>query len=257
MSERIIIETPENIAFGYDVAGIGSRFLAALVDAIIQGTIVVAVVLALLLIGSTGALRFLPDWLTNWIGVLFILALFLLQFGYYIAFELFMGGQTPGKRLLNLRVIKENGYPLSPFDVLIRNVIRIIDFFPFAYGVGVIVMFLNERARRLGDFAAGTLVVNMHAQVRLSELQAAPRSTPPTPALPGVEYLREPDIELIESFLRRRAALKNPDVLAARLASTMCARLSDPVAAQALTALPDALFLENVVAAYREAHSQR
>jgi len=257
MSEQIVIETPENIAFGYDVAGIGSRFLATLIDVLLQGTLTVIFVFMIVLIGMTQVFANLPGWVSQAAWILAILGFFVIQFGYYIAFELFMDGQTPGKRLFNLRVIKENGYPLAVIDVLIRNLVRVIDFFPFAYGVGVITMFLNDRAKRLGDYAAGTLVVNVHEQVKLSQLQASAAVVSAPAAAPGIEYLHEPDIELAESFLQRRANLKNADVLAARIAATIRARIDDPAAVRASATLPDTVFLQNVVAAYRQAHSRR
>ncbi len=257
MSEQIIIETPENIAFGYEVAGIGSRFLAALLDTLVQGVIYAALLVVFALISYTGVLAELPSWASNWIAVFILLVLFLVQFGYYIAFEIFMGGQSPGKRLLNLRVIKENGYPLSAIDVLIRNLIRIIDFFPFGYGVGVVVMFLNDRAKRLGDLAAGTLVVNVREQVKLSELQLPAEARASSVEMPGLEKLRQGDIELAESFLRRSRTLKNASALGAQIAGVLRARMDGYANASELAAMPDEVFLQRVVTAYRAAHASR
>ena len=107
-----------------------------------------------------GAAHALPADLATLPTAAVILALFIIQFGYFLLFELFMHGQTPGKRLFNLQVVKENGYPLSAVDSTIRNLVRIIDFFPVGYGVGLIVMFLNARARRLGDVLAYTVSVS-------------------------------------------------------------------------------------------------
>src|SRR5438874_468083 len=227
MSEQYFVNTPENISFGYDVAGIGSRFLAVFVDTLIQGTIYVFLFIVLLFVSGFDSLISFPPALNNLIPVIVLIVLFLVQFGYFMLFELLTGGQTPGKRLFNLRVIKENGYPLSPVDSVIRNLIRIIDFFPFAYGTGVIVMFLNDRAKRLGDFAAGTLVVKMRQEVRLSSL-TAPSTSGYAPDLPGIEKLHEADIELIESFLQRRPQLQDAGTLAGSIARTIRARLDSP-----------------------------
>ncbi len=94
---------------------------------------------------------------------------FALIWGYYLAFELLWNGQTPGKRLANTQVVRANGAPAEFAEVAIRNVVRIIDFLPFAYAVGFVVMFLNRRSRRLGDFAANTLVIKRQDQVKLSD----------------------------------------------------------------------------------------
>ena len=112
MSNQYIIDTPENVSFGYDVAGIGSRFLAAAVDTLIQWTLIVFLFVVLVLIDAAGMLDQLPREARGLIPVLMLAVLFLIQFGYFLMFELFTGGQTPGKQLFGLRVIKENGFPL-------------------------------------------------------------------------------------------------------------------------------------------------
>jgi uncharacterized RDD family membrane protein YckC len=257
LSNFYIVDTPENVSFNYDVAGIGSRFLATLIDSLIQGTIYVFLFVVFALVEFTGVLTGLPRQVTALAPVLLLLVLFLVQFGYFLLFELFTGGQTPGKQLFNLRVIKENGYPLSPIDSIIRNLVRIIDFFPVAYGIGVIVMFFNDRARRLGDYAAGTLVVKMRDEVRLSDLQAAaPAANAYVPDLPGIENLNETDIELVESFLKRRSQLRDPAPLADTLARTVRAQLNSPQAEEASLHVSHEEFLRQVMAAYRKAHQK-
>jgi len=90
---------------------------------------------------------------------IFFLGTFVITSGYFMVFEILWNGQTPGKRLVGLRVIRESGYPIRPVDAVIRNLVRIVDWLPLVYGVGVLVMLLNQRSRRLGDFASGTIVV--------------------------------------------------------------------------------------------------
>ena len=254
MSEQHTIETPENVSFAYDVAGIGSRFLATLVDSLLQGTIFAVLLIVFALIEYTAAASALPAALIRLAPVLLLIALFVVQFGYFMFFELITGGQTPGKQLFGLRVIKENGYPLSPLDSIIRNLVRIIDFFPFAYGVGISVMFLNERARRLGDFAAGTLVVKLRDDVKLNDLRPMPISVVNGPELPRLENLRESDVELIESFLERRARLRDTDGLARSIASGIRARISTREVDELAAGVSNEQFLQQVVIAYRRAH---
>jgi uncharacterized RDD family membrane protein YckC len=96
---------------------------------------------------------------TSLIGATLLFLLALNWLGYYIILETAMNGQTVGKRLINIRVRKELGYAPNFWDILLRNLIRLIDFLPFFYAIGFITMFLNKNAKRLGDFAAGTVVV--------------------------------------------------------------------------------------------------
>jgi uncharacterized RDD family membrane protein YckC len=253
-TDQFVLETPENISFGYEVAGIGSRFLAALIDTLIQFLLYFFLSLALVFISATATALRLPTQFANWLGVLFIIALFLIQFGYFMFLEIIMNGQTPGKRLFHLRVIKENGYPLGVMDSVVRNLIRIIDFFPFGYGIGIIAMFLNDRAKRLGDFGAGTIVVKLRDQIKLAEL-SIPASTGTTTAaaqVPGLERLKEPDIEVIESYLRRRTELKNANVLGPKLATQIRARLNSHDEQVELEPPAADDFLRTVVAAYRK-----
>lgn len=226
-SDHFVVETPENIRFGYDIADIGSRFLAVLIDSAIQGVLYIVLFLAMIIVGSSLTTVELPEFVNVILVVGLILTVFLIQFGYFLFLEIVMGGQTPGKRMFRLRVVKDNGYPLSTVESIIRNLIRIIDFFPIGYGIGIMVMFLNRRAKRLGDFAAGTLVVKLRDEVRLSDLQVADRV--PEAEAPlfanGVERLEEPDIALVESFLARRGNFTNADALARQIAGRLGSKM--------------------------------
>lgn len=262
MSEQLYIETPENISFQYDVAGLGSRFLAILIDSLVQGAVYALLIFAFAIssAAAAGTSTRLPSDLGNVLAVAILIVIFLIQFGYFIVFEIALNGQTPGKRLIGLRVIKENGYPLAVLDSIVRNIVRVIDFFPFAYGVGVIAMFTNARAKRLGDYAAGTIVVQVREQVKLSDL-AKPSSTQITPAtaeadvageMPGIENLRESDIEMIESFFRRRTELRNAEGIAVTIARAIAARMGVSASRPLNDGMEADNFLRGVVAAYRQ-----
>lgn len=256
MSNSYVIETPENIAFGYDVAGIGSRFLATLIDSLIQATLYVILLVTLALAEYVGAAHALPADLATLPTAAIILALFIIQFGYFLLFELFMHGQTPGKRLFNLQVVKENGYPLSAVDSIIRNLVRIIDFFPVGYGVGLIVMFLNARARRLGDYAAGTIVVKLRDDVKLADLAAPPAPGVPTPELAGLENLRPSDVELITSYLRRRHEIRDATKLGGAIARAIQWRMNAPQTDEYAANFSHDDFLLQVVSAYRRVNTR-
>ncbi len=181
------LETPESVAVTYPVAGIGSRFLATLIDTLIQVAVVGALAIIMLIIIGVSGLNTsgAATYVALAIGVLGATAVLL---GYYIFFELIWNGQSPGKRAMRLRVIQISGYPVTPFAVLIRNVLRLVDFLPAYYGVGVITMIINKNSRRLGDLAAGTIVVKEGREGELSAFPAsyaAPFGAAMTPSSPS------------------------------------------------------------------------
>jgi len=249
--EQHVVETPENIFFGYEVAGLGSRFLASLLDSLIQAALYLALVIGISAIGASNLFQDLPAEFENWLVALILLVLFMIQFGYFFFFEIILNGQSPGKRALGLRVVKENGYPLSALDALVRNIVRVIDFFPFGYGVGVIVMFANRRAKRLGDFAAGTVVVKLRDHIKLSDLAVNSAPVENAAELAGAARLKESDLELIESFLQRRLQLHNADALAQTIRQTILTRMDDPETRALADTLSPVEFLARVAAAYR------
>jgi hypothetical protein len=157
-----------------------------------------------------------------------------------MVFEILWNGQTPGKRLLGLRVIRETGYPIRPVDSVIRNLVRVVDWLPIGYSVGVLVMLLNDRSRRLGDFAGGTLVVREGARRALSTL--APVAVQSD--APRGYTLSSADATLLRDFLVRRDGM-DPEAraeLAQRLANALALRYQIPRDA---SVLPEA-FLEGL-----------
>jgi uncharacterized RDD family membrane protein YckC len=252
-TDQIVVETPENIRFGYDVADIGSRFLAIFIDSLIQGVLYVLLGVAVAFLAARLSQVDLPRPVNDAFAILLILVLFLIQFGYFLFFEIILNGQTPGKRLFHLRVIKDNGYPLAPLDAIIRNIVRIIDFFPAFYGIGVIVMFLSPRAKRLGDFAAGTLVVKMRDEVRLQSLMPAGSVSAQATIAPndGVRRLTESDIELAENFLNRRAEMSDPAPMSVQIAQRLARKMELPDASIPQTADRALFFIRETVSAYR------
>jgi len=223
--------TPERVSLQYDIAGIGSRGAGVLVDTALQ-----AISLTVVLLVSTLAVSFAsgvagvaifgsPAAGAVLVG-LYALATFLVTAGYFMLFEILWSGQTPGKRLVGVRVIRENGYPIRPIDAVIRNLVRIVDWLPFIYGLGVLTMFLNKRSRRLGDFASGTIVVREGSRgpgaVRLvSDASTEPRGY----------ALSNPDATLVRDFLVRRAGMhpRARAELAQRLAASLAQRYGLPL----------------------------
>ncbi|MDP9381533.1 MAG: RDD family protein [Chloroflexota bacterium] len=157
MDDAYLVSTPENIELEYATAGLGARFLAALID-----SLVLAILLLIITTAGTAvavASGEVSGTASIAVGALTVLALFATLFGYYILFEAIWKGQTPGKRTLGLRVMRDDGLPLNFQANVIRNLIRFFDLLPGTYAFGVTAMFFNKQWKRLGDMAAGTIVV--------------------------------------------------------------------------------------------------
>jgi uncharacterized RDD family membrane protein YckC len=179
-SDDLIISTPERVAFQYEIAGIGSRFLAQILDSLIITVGLIAITILALSIGGitgSGGLALLIE----------ILLGFILVTGYFLVSEAVWNGQTLGKRATRLRVVGDHGEPVTLGQAAIRNLVRIVDFLPVLYGIGMLTLFINGRGKRLGDFAAGTLVVRDRERVSLYDLSSAPAdAVTPSAAAPSI-----------------------------------------------------------------------
>ena len=165
-ADQLSIETPEQVALEFPIAGIGSRFVALLLDHIIQfGTLFVLFLLVVSIsaaAGDRGMEKLAGKWFIA--GVIFVV--FLIIWGYFVLFEALWHGQTPGKRAMKLRVIKDAGRQITLFEALARNLLRFVDYMPSLYLAGVITMLANKRNKRLGDLAAGTIVVHERVEAQ-------------------------------------------------------------------------------------------
>ncbi len=233
--DAIHIRTPEQVTITLPLAGVGTRMLAAVLDAlIIVGTILVFVYLAVLV---GGAIAYQPDSgaANSVLGALALLAVFFFVFGYYAALELLWDGQTVGKRALHLRVLRDDGTPADAASVLARTVVRLIDFLPVGYLVGLVTMIADGRARRLGDIVGGTVVVRERDSaptLREIALGAEPAALgPPQPGQEApVQLLTADEIAASREFLRRAPTFPLPEraALAWRLATTLAVRIGYP-----------------------------
>ena len=249
--EKLTIDTPEQISLEYPLAGLGSRFLALVLDSLLQGAIAFAVFLIMVIL-MPGVDVLSPEG-AKWLLALWIFVGFLLYWGYFALFETIWKGQTPGKRVLGLRVIKENGGSIGASEAMSRNLLRTIDYLPGFYGVAIITIFLNKQNKRLGDYVAGTVVVHEHA-AKEAQPYWNTRETAGD-ALYTVQDMRPEEVEVLESFLARRIELE-PQVrhrLAAEMAERMASRMNLPPGQ-----LPHAEdLLEAVVRQYRKSASYR
>ncbi len=272
LQQEYIIETPENVSYGYDVAGIGSRFIGALVDTSIIFLLLSALdFMLLVVIFTAGGERVLESgleadmsWIAGALIGLFVLLQFVVFWGYYMVFELVWNGQSPGKRAAKTRVVGMDGDPPGFIAVAIRNLVRIVDFLPTAYGIGLITMFTNAQARRLGDFAADTLVVRERSHVHLGALgrESVSRPSfaageqpnadvkPPNDEFPALRRMSASDFELMhDTLVRAEQGMLAPELLR-RVAVVMAARVqAQPPVNQYHFNLS---FLQRLVTAYRQ-----
>jgi uncharacterized RDD family membrane protein YckC len=204
-ADQLTIQTPEQTEVDFAVAGIGSRFLALAYDTLIQMGIGLVVGIAGAF-GIRGVVLYFPG-VGIWAGAIFIIFYFLLYFGYYPFFEILWNGQTPGKRKAGIRVIKDSGRPLTAAESIGRNLMRIVDWMPFLYAIGIVSAFCTKGNKRLGDLVVGSLVVR---ETSLSDLKPTWETAPGGTAsagLLGAAQLSPEEFALIDSFLSRRSAL--------------------------------------------------
>lgn len=221
MGRTIVITTPENVPLEYPLAGLGSRFLAVAVDTALQAAFLGALGLVGLVLGYLGGLSVEQVGASIWAAA--VAAVLLTLNGYFILFEALWQGQTPGKRLVGLRVLREGGHPLDFRGSLVRNVVRLLDFMPGMYGLGILMVFFHPEYRRVGDLAAGTFVVReREGLAEAAHSWEAGRDVDPSVPLP-VGLLAREHLDLAESFLRRRHGL-DPSTRA-RMASEIAWRL--------------------------------
>ena len=220
-SDKLTIDTPEQTALEYPIAGLGSRFLALLADTAIQIVLAFFVLIVGSLIGvglaTVGGLG------PQWVVAIVVILLFLLNSGYFALFEIFWNGQTPGKRYAQVRVIKDDGRPIGAYEAIVRNALRLVDMLPAMYGIGLISIFMSRKSKRLGDFVAGTVVV--HEKTLEGIRPYVETKTDET--LPPIDTAKVTleEVRLIETFLNRRDHLE-PGVRTT-MATQIANRLAD------------------------------
>ena len=158
--EQVDIRTPEYVSLQFQPAGLGSRAAALMIDQLLLTIVNILVVVLLFFAtsGNDGLFSMMEINSTLW-GIA-IIAIFFLNWGYFFALEYFWGGKTVGKRLLGIRVMQENGHSVTLLSSFIRNLLRIIDMLPVSYFIGMVMIFLHSKHKRVGDLVAGTIVVH-------------------------------------------------------------------------------------------------
>jgi len=251
--DRLVIATPEGVELALDLAGLGSRFTAGMIDLTIKTVIVVGVVAAAIPLSGLAAkiaLAVLP---------------LLVYVGYDVLFETFGSGRTPGKRATGLRVLRADGGPEDGVSSLIRNVLRLIDGLPLSYVPGIVSILATKKNQRLGDLAAGTIVVRERQGGRRPTERGAEPSFAAVAPVPAPELERQPvaagvpsgydlggltdsDASAVRAFLERRDRLETAarQDVAFRLAEALRPKVAGP-----FHDLPPERFLEALDAARR------
>ncbi|HET7286649.1 MAG TPA: RDD family protein, partial [Pyrinomonadaceae bacterium] len=205
---------PERVPLHFALASIGNRFLACAIDHTIQALAIGLIGLSALILTSFPSIESVLASAPKWVLAVVILVLFLILAGYFAFFEWAWSGQTPGKRWLKLRVLREDGRPITFWEAAVRNLLRTLDMMPAPfYSIGLISVFSTTRDQRVGDMVAGTVVVReREAEApEFSQVFATPVSDPalrrsfkPVDFTASLSSLTESEIQVVETFLRRR-----------------------------------------------------
>jgi uncharacterized RDD family membrane protein YckC len=255
--DQLNVETPELVELRFPVAGIGSRFLAQLADVLLIAGfyILLGIVIAMAARGTSGSSEASAAMTTadKWFAAGLIFINFMLIWGYFSLFEGLWHGQTPGKRWMKLRVIKDSGRAITLFEAMARNLLRVVDSLPTLYLTGVITMLCNRSHKRLGDMVAGTIVVHERTdeqplmthhqsrtftaniydeQVGMGRLKpmvsAAEMPVAEAPlAADAIARLKNDDLHLIDTFFSRALDLsvEKRAELAGRVSATICGKM--------------------------------
>jgi uncharacterized RDD family membrane protein YckC len=241
IDEQVTIATPEGLEVDLALAGLGSRFVARLLDSLVQLGIIIALVIVIANVHS------------GWAVAAALILYFVVIFGYDVVFEVIGSGRTLGKRAAGLRVVRLGGQPVGFTRSVVRNVLRLVDFIPTMYLLGTILILATRDNQRLGDLAAGTIVVREHGTKRETPGWASwSRPTVPPDAVAGwdVSAVTPAEIAAIRQFLDRRLSL--PPDTRAQLAWQLAARVSATV-----TGIPPSVHPEYVLEGIVVAKEQR
>ena len=223
--DSVRVETPEQIDFDLEVAGLGNRFLAQLIDWAFKLIVLFGVWILVAIIAAAAGIH--GSWM-NAVGNFFLavmgLLLFAAFFAYDIYFEGYGNGQTPGKRFLGIRVVRDTGGPIDSAAAAIRNLVGLADFLPMFYLLGGFVILLNGRSQRLGDMAAGTIVIRERREEAASErleLRVKKVANPDVMLLPEhLDRCGMDDLHLLHSFFGRYSNMERWE--RRRLAQNLC-----------------------------------
>jgi uncharacterized RDD family membrane protein YckC len=249
-ADNLTIETPEQTSLDFPLAGVGSRFIAMVADTAIQLLAAFIIFLIFLLADLTlPAIHWFSALSAQWTTALLILAIFVLNSAYFAFFEAIWNGQTPGKRFFQIRVIKDDGRPISAFDSIARNLLRIADELPVPplYIAGVISILVSKQNRRLGDYVAGTVVIH-EKTIQEARPFLEIKSQAGEPAYDTARITLD-ELHVIETFLNRRDSFE--PALRTAMAAKISKRIGAKLGVEVLGWPRTEKFLEAVYEQYR------
>lgn len=205
LDDRVIIATPEGVEIDLVLAGLGSRFLARLLDTVIQGAAIFVLVIVVVAAAANSELGDVNGWVLAAVSALVFVVVFL----YDVAFEILGSGRTPGKRAAGIRVVELAGEPVGFLASAVRNILRLVDFLPAFYLVGTVAILASSRDQRLGDMAGGTLVVRERFGGPGAAVPSGAVTTVPSAAVAAWDVTAVAPVELlaVRTFLDRRLAI--------------------------------------------------
>jgi uncharacterized membrane protein SpoIIM required for sporulation/uncharacterized RDD family membrane protein YckC len=209
LTQTVDIETPELVVVSYTIAGLGSRVYAGLIDLMICATLFIASIVALVAVspsdsGATGLMS------TAWAVAIMVMLQFVVLWGYYLLFEGLRDGQTPGKKMLGLRAVRDGGYSVGFSASAVRNLMRLVDLQPvFTYAIGISTIAISKSGKRLGDMIAGTLVVreSLVKQPGRASATAGNASDLLHAPVAVAAQLSDPEFDLLQRWADRRSEL--------------------------------------------------
>jgi uncharacterized RDD family membrane protein YckC len=235
LDERVTIATPEGVTIDLVLAGLGSRFIARLLDSLIQAVVIIALWLAVFGADAPGSVR-----------AVVVVITFLVMLAYDVPFEVLNQGRTPGKAAAGIRVVGSDGEPVRFVASAIRNILRLVDFLPAFYLVGSTAIVASAHDQRLGDMAAGTIVSRDRFPGVRSTL-AAPITVPADAVTAwDVSGVEADELQVVRHFLDRRLSLEWP--VRTYYANSIASRLSGKIAGAPYGVHPEYL-LEGIVVA--------
>jgi uncharacterized RDD family membrane protein YckC len=249
LEDRLTVPTPEGVELRFTLAGVGSRFVAALIDL----TIEIILIVAISLLAQGVGVGFGVGYTTMVVAILS----FVVVMGYDVFFEVLNGGRTPGKALNGLRVVRSNGRPVTFVPSSIRNVLRIVDFLPAAYLTGIVAILSTRRNQRIGDLVGDTIVV----RERSGRIERSPWRPPVVALAPApnevtldLSAITPEEEAAVRRYLERRFEIDGN--ARARIAQTLVDRLRPKVAGVPAD-MAGERFLEAIVAARTGSGSSR
>ncbi|MGE5842224.1 MAG: RDD family protein [Deltaproteobacteria bacterium] len=252
--DRLTIQTPEQVGFDFVLAGLGSRTAAFLLDTAIRWFLVLAILAVVGLfhkfMSDLGLFAWVTDLSSTWLIALAVLAYGLVDLGYFLFLEALWSGQTPGKRWQRLRVIRVTGQPIGWLESSIRNILRAVDLVAGVYPVGIVVAFLSRNNQRIGDYAAGTVVIVEHKRSAPAERRQSQSSQGLTH--PEIEWyvsrLKSTQYQVLRSFLERRDQMEQGP--RHELARLLCRQLFKQMSKSTRMSVSYESFIEEIVAWY-------